>query len=102
MSGVFGDICWSWKSNDSDVQKATMRVLKNPTLADLIEHLSEVAPGVAWGDIRVSGGVVWEREADAETKAQRAQRRAENHARTQEYERATYLRLKAKFENEVA
>lgn len=102
MSDKFGDVVWSWKSRDSDIQKGTMRILKNPTVADLIDHLDHVAPGVPWGDIRVSGGVVWEREADAETKAERVAWRAKTGVRAEEWERATYLRLKAKFEGEDA
>lgn len=97
MSPEFGDVSWSWKSRDSDVQKATMRIMKNPTLDELIEHLREVAPDMTPGNIRVSGGVVWEREAEAETKAERARWRAQGDARTQEWELKTLARLIQKY-----
>lgn len=96
----FGEVAWSWKSNDSDVQKATMRIVKNSTLHELIEHLEQVAPGTPWGDFRISGGVVWERQADRDVKAEREKWRAKNRARSERWERDTYLRLKAKFEGD--
>ena len=93
------DIRWSWQSDDNDIRTAYMAVDGRMSIAELIEHMKNVAPGVDIADIHVNWAtVVWSRPATKEELTIRRQAQARWEARHEAWERETYARLKAKYE----
>jgi hypothetical protein len=97
------EVRWTWQSNDNDLRNGYMAVDGRVSIAELIEHMRQVAPGVALGDIEVNWAtVVWARRATAEELAQRKQAQDHWEARHEEWERKTLATLTAKYGNPPA
>lgn len=86
-------------SRESAVELCYMGMDGRLSVADLIGHLAQVAPGVPLEEVGINfGTVTWVDDATDEEKRQRAAWRAESAARRAKWERETYERLKAQFE----
>jgi hypothetical protein len=92
------EIRWSWASKENDLRTGYMAVDGRMSIAELIEHMREVAPGVALGDIQINWATcVWSRDATPEEVAQRREAERRWEARHEAWERETYARLLKKF-----
>ena len=92
------DIRWTWASKDNDLRTGYMSVDGRVSIADLIEHMHRVAPGVDLADIQVNWAtVVWHRQATAEELAIRAEAIRRHDERHEAWERETLARLTAKY-----
>jgi heme exporter protein D len=92
------EIRWSWASDDNDLRTGYMAVDGRISIADLIEHMRAVAPGVDVADIQVNWAtVVWRRQATPEEIVQRRQAQDRLQARHEEWERKTLARLIGKY-----
>lgn len=96
--GEFRDIRWSWESKDGDTRVGYMSMDGRISIAELITHMQQVAPGVGVEDIDVNWATVkWTRPATAEELAERAAWKERQAVRTEEWERATLKRLIEKY-----
>ena len=92
------EVRWTWASRDSNLRTGYMAVDGRVSIADLIAHMAEVAPGVDLADIAVNWAtVVWHRQATAEEIADRRQAEERWEARHESCERKTLARLTAKY-----
>lgn len=92
------EVRWNWESNDSTTRTGHMAVDGRVSIADLIEHMQAIAPGVALGDIQINWATVkWTREATAEELDQRRQANERWQARHEAWERDTLKRLTEKY-----
>jgi hypothetical protein len=92
------DIRWSWASNDNDLRTGYMAVDGRMSIAELIEHMQQVAPGVDLADIRCNWATVtWSRPATAGEIAERKQAQAAWEARHEKWERDMLAELTLKY-----
>lgn len=92
------EVRWTWASTDNDLRTGYMAVDGRISIADLIAHMAETAPGVDLADIQVNWAtVVWHRQATAEEIADRRQAEARWEARHEAWERKTLAQLTAKY-----
>jgi hypothetical protein len=92
------EIRWSWESKDNDTRVGYMAMEGRMSIAELIEHMRDVAPGVDPADVRVNWAtVVWSRPATGEELAQRRRAQERHDARHEEWERKTLARLTEKY-----
>jgi hypothetical protein len=99
MQGRLKPIHYSWTSNRVDARRTAYLPMEGRmSLAELVEHLAELAPGVPPEDIGVNWATVtWERDATPEERAEREARATEHRRRTEEWERAKLVELTAKY-----
>lgn len=92
------EIQWTWQSRDTDIRVAYMSVDGRMSIAQLIEHLREVAPGVDIADIWINWSTVrWSRWANAEELAERQEAIDRSNARHEVWEREMWQKLQAKY-----
>lgn len=92
------EIRWTWASKDNDLRNGYMAVDGRLSIADLITHMAEVAPGVDLADIHVNWAtVVWSRPATTDEVAERKRAQERWEARHEAWERETLARLTAKY-----
>jgi hypothetical protein len=97
-TGTPREIRWTWQSNDNDLRRGYMSVDGRVSIADLIAHMAEVAPGVDLADIEANWAtVVWTRQATADELAARAEATRRNEERREAWERETLARLIKKY-----
>jgi hypothetical protein len=81
-----------------DLRNGYMAVDGRVTIAELIEHMRQVAPGVSLDEINVNWAtVVWSRPGTDEEIADRRQAEALWEARHEKWERETLARLTEKY-----
>lgn len=98
MTGTPRDIRWTWQSKDNDLRNGYMAVDGRVSIADLIAHMAEVAPGVDLADIAVNWAtVVWSRPATADELAERAEALRRHDERHEAWEREALARLFRKY-----
>lgn len=89
---------WTWASKDTDVCVAYMRMDGRISIADLLTHLAEVAPGLPPEELMLNCATVkWERPATADELAERAAWAAKAQARHEAWERRMVVELSAKY-----
>lgn len=92
------EVSWTWQSKDNDLRNGYMAVDGRMSIAELVEHMRNIAPGVDPADIQVNWAtVVWARPATNEEMAQRKQAIDRWEARHEAWERETLARLTAKY-----
>lgn len=92
------EIRWSWQSKDNYLRTGYMAVDGRMSIAELIEHLRTVAPGVDPADIQINWATaVWSRPGTAEEIDQRRRVEAAHEARHEAWERETLARLTEKY-----
>lgn len=99
-TGTFKEVRRSWMSSDDDAQISCYMAMEGRvSVAALLDHLREVAPGRTAEEIGINfATVTWiDTPTGAEAQA-RVQRQALHDERHAHWERETYERLKAKFE----
>jgi hypothetical protein len=88
--------------SDDDHRSCFMGMDGRVTLAALIDHLREVAPGKGLDEIGINFGTVrWVDAATDAEKRTRAEWREKSAAQKAKWERETYERLRLKFESEA-
>lgn len=99
LKGSFGEIRRNIISKDDDDHRSCyMGMQGRLSLADLIDHLSVVAPGKSLDEIGINFATVkWVDDATDEEKRDRAERQRRADERHAQWERETYERLKVKF-----
>lgn len=96
------EIRWTWASKDSNVRNGYLAMDGRMTLAELIERMTEVAPGVPLEEININWAtVVWSRPATPEEEAERAEQRRRHDQRREAWELETLDRLLAKYRPEL-
>lgn len=96
--GEFLPVRWTWQSNDNDLRTGYLTMKGRISIADLIAHMREIAPGVALEDISVNWATAtWSRPADADELEQRRAARERHDKRHEEWERQTLARLIKKY-----
>lgn len=92
------EIRWSWQSMDNDLRVGYMAVDGRVSIADLITHMADVAPGVELADIQVNWATVtWTRPATAEELKVRREALRRHDDRHEKWERETLARLIKKY-----
>lgn len=87
-----------WRDRSSDMRTAYAYMRGRMTAAEFVEGLRQLAPDVSLEQIGITFGTAkWSRPATAEELADRAVHNARNQEKTEEWERAIYVQLKAKF-----
>lgn len=87
---LFGEPFWHWESKNNDIRLGQSRVGTTVTVADLLAHVQEIAPGVGLDDVKLISNYAslrWSRPATAEELAERAQRLADAEAKHADYAR---------------
>lgn len=94
----YDEIRWSWQSRDTDLRVGYLSMRGRVSMADLIAHMSEIAPGVSLDDIDVNfGTVTWTRPANADELSRRAEQIEAQRVRQERWERETLARLTEKY-----
>jgi hypothetical protein len=93
---------WSRTSADGQTMTGHLFVDGRGSLAELVDHLAQVAPGVSLDEVTVGGcAVMWQRPATPEELAAWAEWQRLREERHDQWERETYARLRAKFEGKA-
>ena len=92
------EIRWTWQSRDNDVRVGYLAMDGRMSIAELIERMRTVAPGVALEDMQINWAtVVWTRPATAEELAVRRAADARQRERLEQWDRETLARLTEKY-----
>lgn len=95
------DTHWSWESKDGNDRVGYQGLDGRVSIAELIEHMREVAPHASLDEIMLNYATVkWTQPATAEELAERDGWKRRQRERTEEWERTTYARLKEKYADE--
>lgn len=98
LMGELRKIRWTWQSRDNDLRVAYMAVDGRISIADLIDRMTELAPGVDMADVHINWAtVVWTRPATADELTCREEANRRDNERHEQWERQTYDRLKKKY-----
>jgi hypothetical protein len=96
--GELREINWSWESKDNDTRVAYLPMDGRISVADLIERMRTLAPGVPIEEMQINWAtVVWKRPATQEELAQRRLAQERWESRHEEWERTTLARLIEKY-----
>jgi hypothetical protein len=96
---TFRGLRWSRATADGQTMTGYLYVDGRGSLRELLDHLEHVAPGVDLDEVTVGGcTVMWQRPATPAERDEWATWQRQREARTLAWERATYERLRAKFE----
>lgn len=96
--GEFREVRWTWQSNDNDLRNGYLAVDGRVSIAELIYHMEQVAPGLTIEDMEINWAtVVWSRPATGEELEQRRLAQAQWEARHERWERETLARLTEKY-----
>lgn len=96
--GELREIRWTWQSKDNDARVAYMAVDGRISVADLVERMAELAPGVDMADVQINWAtVVWTRSATADELAVREEANKRAAQRHEKWERETFERLRKKY-----
>lgn len=89
---------WAWQSAGVSDRVAYMAMDGRISIAELIEKMKEIAPGVPLDQIEVNWATVrWSRPPNAEEIAERVAAGEANRVRQDEWERKTLARLLEKY-----
>lgn len=89
---------WTWQSKSNDLCTVHMRMEGRASVADLLAHMAEVAPGVPPEDLMLDfATVTWSRPATAEELAERAAWAAKAQERHAAWERRMVAELSEKY-----
>jgi hypothetical protein len=96
--GKLREINWTWASKDNDLRTGYLAVDGRLSIAELIEHMRTLAPGVPLEELEINWAtVVWHRPANEEELAQRREAQRRYDERHEAWERKTYERLAEKY-----
>lgn len=96
--GELREIRWTWQSKDSNMRNGYLAMDGRMTVAELIEKMAEIAPGVGLDEMQINWAtVVWSRPATPEEEAERAEQRRKHDQRHEAWEIETLEKLLTKY-----